>query len=479
MPDDPRTTDPTCSVPGCKNPATTTALHDGAPICRECADKAARRWEEQEREDESEDALDQLLPSEQVGPAIRKAVLSLFAEGRARAKLSTPGALRMCQAIAGLDEWAGLNGAIKAIIARQAGLSIGRDAAAAVLGTFDRRTRTWADAPTEAPAAADDCDPWEPLALDNGAFAEPPKPLAAVGRGLLLFGRAVVSIVCHGKVGKSTAAWADAAPVTHRARVLAIVGARELGPDGRAGYAREIMGLGGDPRNVDILEPVAGTLTRLAGLDLADRFAAVVVDSAASVCEAEGLDENQAGEVDPLLTKIGAWGLPAIVVRHAVNTANGQSGRDSAASSGAGSRRWLAGVDGEAVLKRDGNRSVLTWRGRTGLPDVTAFTLDKGSWPWRVSVEDDPVPTPSGPGGGGETVTDEAAEAAVLAVLRDSTRRDMPLPMGAVKDRGVHDGVPGCVDIRRTRPAPRGRSLRTLIDRLSLGRQDRLEPRPR
>ena len=427
-----RPTDPTCSVPGCSNPATTTALQDGAPVCRECADKAARRWEAQEREDESEDALDSLLPAEQVGPAIRAAVLSLFAEGRARAVLSTPAVLRTCQALSGMDEWAGLNGAIKAIIARQAGLLIGRDAAAAVLGTFDRRSRTWADAPQPAAPGDDEGEPWEPLALDNGAFSEPPVPLAAVGRGLLLFGRAVVSVVTHGKQGKTTAIWADMAPVTHRGRVLAIVGARELGPDGRAGYAREIVGLGGDPRNVDILEPVSGTLARLAGLDLAGRFAAVVVDSAASVCEAEGYDENQAADVDPMLTKIGAWGLPAAIVRHAVNTGGGQSGRDSAASTGAGSRRWLAGVDGEAVLKRDGNRSVLTWRGRTGLPDATAFTLDKGSWPWCVTVEADPVPTPSGPGGGGETVTDEAAEAAVLQVLRDATP-DQPMIMGAVK----------------------------------------------
>ena len=70
-----------------------------------------------------------------------------------------------------------------------------------------------------APVDQGDGEPWEPLALDNGAFSEPPAPLAAVGRGLLLFGRAVVSIVTHGKQGKTTTIWADAAPVTHRGRV--------------------------------------------------------------------------------------------------------------------------------------------------------------------------------------------------------------------------------------------------------------------
>ena len=179
--------------------------------------------------------------------------------------LSTPGVLRSCQTLAGMDEWTGLDAAIKAIVARQAGLLIGRDAAAAVLGTFDRRSRTWADAPQPAAPGDDEGEPWEPLALDNGAFSEPPVPLAAVGRGLLLFGRAVVSVVTHGKQGKTTAIWADVAPVTHKGRVLAIVGARELGPDGRAGYAREIVGLGGDPRNVDILDV---QLPRGFGLDL-------------------------------------------------------------------------------------------------------------------------------------------------------------------------------------------------------------------
>ena len=338
--------------------------------------------------------------------------------------LSTPGVLRSCQTLAGMDEWTGLDAAIKAIVARQAGLLIGRDAAAAVLGTFDRRSRTWADAPQPAAPGDDEGEPWEPLALDNGAFSEPPVPLAAVGRGLLLFGRAVVSVVTHGKQGKTTAIWADVAPVTHKGRVLAIVGARELGPDGRAGYVREIVGLGGDPRNVDILEPAAGVLDRLATCDLAGRFAAVVVDSAASVCEAEGLDENQAADVDPLLTKIGAWGLPTVIVRHAVNTSSGQSGRDSSASTGAGSRRWLAGVDGEVRLQRDGNRSVLSWRGRTGLPDTTAFALDKSTWPWSVDLEDDPAP--AGPGGGGEGLTDEATEAAVLNALVNATP-DQPL----------------------------------------------------
>ena len=186
-----RPTDPTCSVPGCSNPATTTALQDGAPVCRECADKAARRWEAQEREDESEDALDLLLPSEQVAPEVRAAVLSLFAEGRARAVLSTPAVLRTCQALAAMDEWAGLNGAIKAIIARQAGQLIGRDAAAAVLGTFDRRSRTWADAPAEAPAAGDVdlVQTFAELEADDGALSEVLFPaLAYRSRAVLAFG---------------------------------------------------------------------------------------------------------------------------------------------------------------------------------------------------------------------------------------------------------------------------------------------------
>ena len=301
--------------------------------------------------------------------------------------------------------------------------------------TADARQRAADAVPDVVDAGAADGEPWEPLALDNGAFSEPPEPLPAVGRGILTFGRAVLSIVTHGKQGKTAACWADLAPVTAKGgRVLAIVGARELGPEGRAGYAREIVGLGGDPRNVDILEPVEGVMDRLARCDLAARFAAVVIDSAASICEAEGLDENSKADIDPLLTQIGAWGLAVDIVRHAVNTPNGQGGRDSAASSGGGTRRWLAGVDGEAVLKRNGNRSTLTWRGRSGLPDVTAFELDKSTWPWTVTVlTGDDLPTP---GGGGEPrggVSDDDAEQTVLGVL-DSRTKEQPYLMGKVRE---------------------------------------------
>ena len=300
--------------------------------------------------------------------------------------------------------------------------------------TADARQRAADAVPDVASGTAADGEPWEPLALDNGAFAEPPKPLPAVGRGLLTFGRAVLSIVTHGKQGKTAACWADLAPVTAKGgRVLAIVGARELGPEGRAGYAHEIVGLGGDPRNVDILEPVEGVMDRLARCDLAARFAAVVIDSAASICEAEGLDENSKPDIDPLLNQIGAWGLAVVIVRHAVNSPNGQSGRASAASSGAGTRRWLAGVDGEAVLKRNGNRSTLTWVGRSNLPDVTAFELDKSTWPWTVTVlKGDDLPTP---GGGGEPrggVSDDDAEQTVIDVL-DSTTEEQPYLMGKVR----------------------------------------------
>ena len=174
-------------------------------------------------------------------------------------------------------------------------------------------------------------------------------------------------------------------------------------------------------------------MDRLARCDLAARFAAVVIDSAASICEAEGLDENSKPDIDPLLNQIGAWGLAVVIVRHAVNSPNGQSGRASAASSGAGTRRWLAGVDGEAVLKRNGNRSTLTWVGRSNLPDVTAFELDKSTWPWTVTVlKGDDLPTP---GGGGEPrggVSNDDAEQTVIDVL-DSTTEEQPYLMGKVR----------------------------------------------
>ena len=190
-PEGARPTDPTCSVPGCKNPATTTALDTGAPVCRKCADTAARDWEAQQREDDTIDAIEELLPVGQVPPGLRGGIKSLFFEGRDRAAKSTPGVLRTCQALAGMDEWAGLDAAIKAIVARQAGLLIGRDAAAAVLGTFDRRTRTWADAPTEAPAA-DDGDLVQTFAdmeADDGALSEVMFPTIAYrSRAVLLFG---------------------------------------------------------------------------------------------------------------------------------------------------------------------------------------------------------------------------------------------------------------------------------------------------
>jgi hypothetical protein len=60
----------TCTTAGCSNPATTTALDTGAPVCRKCADTAARDWESEQREADTIDALDELLPSGQVPPAI-------------------------------------------------------------------------------------------------------------------------------------------------------------------------------------------------------------------------------------------------------------------------------------------------------------------------------------------------------------------------------------------------------------------------
>ena len=108
---------------------TTTALHElRAPICRESCWMQGELGDGKNRNAKTnpKTRLISLLPSEHGGStAIRKdGDKSLFAAAAGLGlKLSTPGALRMCQAIAGLDAVGRAQRGDQAIIARQAGCS--------------------------------------------------------------------------------------------------------------------------------------------------------------------------------------------------------------------------------------------------------------------------------------------------------------------------------------------------------------------
>ena len=325
--------------------------------------------------------------------------------------------------------WSTLPSSLRELIAQRVDKALGAGVGRELVGHRER-SGEWRDANRIAqPAAEDTADPWEFLDVD----AAEPEPLPARGRGLLAFGDAVVSVVAHGKVGKTTYAWCDLAPLTRERKVLAIVGKRELGPEGRRSYSRVIYGAGGDPGNVAIMEPAPGIVDVLAGRNIAETFDAVVIDSAATLCEALGLNENLQADVDPLLTKIGEWGIFTAIIRHSVNSGSDPRQRDATASKGAGSRRWLAGVDAELTLQRDGNTTVAKWAGRDGLPDVTAMTLDKTCWPWGVEIIENPELAPAGPGGGGGVrVTDESAEQAIRDALVGATP-DQPFLMERVR----------------------------------------------
>ena len=115
-----------------------------------------------------------------------------------------------------------------------------------------------------------------------------------------------------------------------------------------------------------------------------------------------------------------------VIVRHSVNAGSDPSVRDSTASRGAGSRDWLAAVDGEATLSRNGDETVLTWVGREGLPERTGFRLDRDAWPWGIEVLDDAALAESTGGGGGEggpdgPMSDKRADEVVLGALNGAT----------------------------------------------------------
>ena len=277
--------------------------------------------------------------------------------------------------------------------------------------------------------------PWK--ALDAAGMDEQPTSAPAIGRGLLAFGPAgVTSIVSAGKRGKSTAVWSDLAPVTaHGGTVLAIVGRAEKGAAGNHDYARIVYGAGGDPARVSTVEPAPGLLLQLDRLLPSSGFACVVVDSTASLCAAEGVNENDGQEVRGLIeTHVRSWGCPVVLVRHSVNAGINPALRDPSASRGAGSRDWLAAVDGEATLMREleCDTSLLVWAGREGLPAATGFRLDKGVWPWRVEVLDGADLPTNGGGDPGAGVAEEAAERAVLDVL-DKTTEKQPYLMKDVR----------------------------------------------
>ena len=284
-------------------------------------------------------------------------------------------------------------------------------------GGLDRLIQMSRVVPAGAVKPDAEAPPWRWLSLEDAE--QEPEPAPAVGRGVLAFGpAAVTAVVSHGKVGKSTATWCDLGPATRTGKVLAIVGRAEMGPGGRADYGRMVYAGGGDPNNVALVEPVPGILDKLDDHLAGAGFVAVVVDSAASLCVAEGVNENAGAEVRALVeVRIRAWNLPTIIIRHSVNAAAGSDQRDPTASRGAGSRDWLAAVDGEAVLSRSGNKSVLTWAGREGLPRRTGFEVNRDTWPWGIDVlGGDDLPAPTG-GGGGDDVSDDDAEQAVLAAL--------------------------------------------------------------
>jgi len=148
---------------------------------------AAREIALEREQEETFDALRELLPDNTPG-ALRGGLVALFtARG-----VPVPAVLRVCQSITSLPEWQTADPAIKAIATKKAGELIGRDAAAVVFGTFDRRTRTWQDAPTTDADPADDgalVQTFAELEADDGAMSEILFPaLAYRSRAVLAFG---------------------------------------------------------------------------------------------------------------------------------------------------------------------------------------------------------------------------------------------------------------------------------------------------
>ena len=193
------------------------------------------------------------------------------------------------------------------------------------------------------------------------------------------------------------------------------------------------------PRNVQVVEPRAGIVEDIAAHIEGSGIVAVVVDTAASLCSALGVNENNVAEVRPLIDRLRTWGVPVVINRHTVNAGSDPANRDRGASRGAGSRDWFAAVDGEATLTRNGDgkgsTSTLEWRARTGAPDVSRFTLDTSTTPWSVQVEDVNPNDPFSGGGGGESgPTEGEVDQTLLDILRYATP-EVPLLLGAVREK--------------------------------------------
>jgi hypothetical protein len=200
--------------------------------------------------------------------------------------------------------------------------------------------------------AGDDSPPWSMLDVADDARVE---PWRGVGRGLVAFEGAVVSITAASKQGKSTASWTDLAPLTHEHKVLAVVGPSERGPLGWPDYARMIAATGGNPARVAGMLPPRSLA--VIGRHLPDSgIAALVIDSAASLMTALGRNENAVEDVRRTIDEIRAWSLSTVLIRHNVNAGRDPKMRDRDASRGAGSRDWRAAVDAEAELRRGWHR---------------------------------------------------------------------------------------------------------------------------
>ena len=202
---------------------------------------------------------------------------------------------------------------------------------------------------------ADDSPPWAMLDVAEDDHVE---PWRGIGRGLVAFEGAVVSITAASKQGKTTATWLDLGPFTCEHKVLAIVGPSERGPLGWTDYARLVASLGGDPRNVAGMLPPAS----LAGVarHLPDSgIGAVVVDSTASLMTSLHRNENAVEDVRTTIDELRALGVPVVLIRHNVNAGRDPKLRDRDASRGAGSRDWRAAVDaGHRRRRRRGCRTI-------------------------------------------------------------------------------------------------------------------------
>ena len=393
------------------------------------ADDARRRAEaiEMTREAEAEELRDEMERAPLPVPGLLALAQMLRDSDRS--------AIPQARALRASEDWTRLEPTERAICAEWLRLGVKaawKTVVVAHLGHVDRSGR-WHDAPVDddgAPVSAD--PPWSVLCDDDGAIPEA-AAWAPVGRGLLAFDGAVVSVTAASKQGKSTAVWADLAPVTAAGgKVLAIVGPSERGPGNWKDYGRLVAAAGGRASNVLRMDPPASLAAVTAHMDGAG-ILVVVIDSAASLMAGLGRKENSVEDVRATLDEFRQWGVPVVLVRHNVNAGNDPRARDADASRGAGSRDWRAAVDAEAELRRQDDTATLTWAGRDGCPDVTGFRLDKSTWPYTVEVLG-PDDMPTGGPTGDAPLDDDRAEAAVLAALA-GVPESAPINLTVAKDR--------------------------------------------